>query len=111
MRNAYVPTFLLAALTASAAASGAETHLSFVKGHTTVAEAEQSLGAPMDTTMAPDGALTLVYPAARLAERAPGALGQPPRAHTVALRFATDFTYQDAVQHPARPAHTGLAAR
>ena len=109
MRKPYVP-ILLAALTASAA-SGAESHMSFVKGHTTVAEAEQSLGAPADTTMAPDGALTLVYPAARLAERAPGALGQPARAHTVALRFATDFTYQDAIQHPARPSQTGLAAR
>jgi hypothetical protein len=108
MRSLYLAMFLLVAggvtATSSAAAGG------FVKGVTTVAQAEQGLGAPMDTTMNPDGALNLVYPAARFAERMPAAvLGvSAHKGQTVVLRFGTDFTYLHAT---TKSANLGLAAR
>jgi len=108
MRTLYVATFLVVAggvIATSSAAAG-----EFVKGVTTVAQAEQGLGAPVDTTMNPDGALTLVYPAARFAERMPAAVPGvvAAKGQTVVLRFASDFTYLHAV---VKPTNLGLAAR
>ncbi len=112
MRIPYLPTLVASALCLAnalclaGAANADTTHPMFVRGHTTVTETQQVFGAPMDTSMAPDGALTLVYPADRLAGRVPLAAGTS----TVSLSFATDFTYQAAVMHrPQKP--TGLAAR
>jgi hypothetical protein len=62
----------------------------FVIGRTTVAEVEQTLGAPLDTTMRPDGALTLVYDTARLAQGQAQA-ARPEPGQTISLRFGTDF--------------------
>jgi hypothetical protein len=115
MRIVYTVAFLLAAGPAFAAMPAPDKP-GFVKGHTTVAEAQQSLGAPMDTVMGPNGALTLIYPADRFAERA--SAGAPHLAafvshanlkpHAVALQFARDFTYQGAsTETPG----TGLASR
>jgi hypothetical protein len=71
----------------SGAAAAATTSGKFVGGSTTVAEVEQVFGAPMDTSMQPDGALTLVYPASRVSTAAnPGAEGQ-----TIYLHFGSDF--------------------
>jgi hypothetical protein len=108
MRILYLATFLLVAGNASATGSAAAG--GFVKGVTTVAQAEQGLGAPMDTTMNPDGALNLVYPAARFAERMPAAVPgvAAAKARTVVLRFGTDFTYLHAT---TKSANLGLAAR
>jgi hypothetical protein len=108
MRTLSLATFLLAAsgwLAASSAAAGG-----FVPGVTTVAQAEQSLGAPMDTTMNPDGALSLFYPASRFAERMPAAVPgiANGKGQTVVLRFAADFTYLHAT---IKSANMGLAAR
>jgi len=108
MRTLYLATVLLVAdglFATSSAASGG-----FVAGVTTVAQAEQGLGAPIDTTMNPDGALSLVYPAARVAERMPAAVPGVANAkwQTVVLRFATDFTYLHATM---KSANLGLAAR
>jgi hypothetical protein len=108
MRTLYVATFLVMAggVIATSSAAAAD----FVKGVTTVAQAEQGLGAPMDTTMNPDGALSLVYPAARFVERMPAAVPgvAGAKGQTVVLRFATDFTYLHATM---RSANLGLAAR
>jgi hypothetical protein len=104
MRIPYVPTLIAGALCLASAANAATTQPVFVRGHTTVAEAQQLFGAPMDTTMAPDGALTLVYPADRLAVHVP----LPAGIANVSLRFATDFTYQGSVMHRTR---TRLAVR
>jgi hypothetical protein len=77
--------FLAAATTASLAATPEPGNL--VPGKTTVAQAMQSFGAPADTKMSDDGALTLFYPGERL--------GTANR-HLVALHFGTDFIYRDA---------------
>ena len=108
MRTLYVATFLVVAASVIATSSAAAAD--FVKGVTTVAQAEQGLGAPMDTTMNPDGALSLVYPATRFAERMPAAVPgvAAAKGQTVVLRFATDFTYLHATM---KSANLGLAAR
>ncbi len=113
MRTLYLATLLLVAGGASAATMGSAAAGGFVKGVTTVAQAEQNLGAPADTTMNPDGALTLIYPSARFAERMPAALPgvSSPKVRTVALQFSTDFTYQHASLKTAKTADTGLAER
>jgi hypothetical protein len=108
MRTLYLATFLVMAgglfATSSAATAG------FVAGVTTVAQAEQSLGAPMDTTMNPDGALSLIYPVSQVIERMPTVVPGVANAkgQRVVLRFATDFTYLHATM---KPANMGLAAR
>jgi len=108
MRTLYLAAFLVVAggVLATSSAAAAD----FVKGVTTVAQAEQGLGAPMDTTMNPDGALSLVYPATRFAERMPAAVPcvAAAKGQTVVLRFATDFTYLHATM---KSANLGLAAR
>jgi len=108
MRILYLATCFLVAgglfATSSAATAG------FVAGVTTVAQAEQNLGAPMNTTMNPNGALSLVYPASRFVERMPAAVPGVANAkgQTVVLRFATDFTFLHAT---TKSADVGLAAR
>jgi hypothetical protein len=82
-----------ALLTGSSAAVAATADTPpFVPGRTTVAQVEQGLGAPIDTSMQPDGALTLVYPAMRL----PGlAYGRNAAGRTVTLYFGPDFVLRD----------------
>lgn len=82
----------------AASSSGTVALNGFVRGHTTIAEAEQGLGAPAGTIVRADGALSLVYPVARFAERMPASLPGAGRAgqQSVTLRFAHDFTYQQA---------------
>ena len=83
-----VAMVLLLAGTAVAATKGHDAFGNLVKGKTTVADVEQTLGAPMDTAMAEDGALTLTYPATRVSSRLP-------ENGRVAMRFAaTAFTLQ-----------------
>ncbi len=106
MRTVYVMSFLLMAAAAPACAG---TSGGFVKGTTTLAEVEQGLGAPMGTAVKPNGALILIYPAARLAERMPAALPATTASQTVALQFGRDFTYENAKITEA--AETGIAAR
>jgi hypothetical protein len=64
-----------------------ETFPKFIDGSTTVAEVEQDLGAPFDTSMQPDGALTLVYPATRV----PHVSGRAADGPTIYLHFGADF--------------------
>lgn len=78
-------TILTLVFGGAAAASGSPGNL--VDGSTTVAQVEQDLGAPMDTSMQPDGALTLAYPASRV----PRFAGQATAGRTVYLHFGTDF--------------------
>jgi len=97
MRFAYAVPALIAAFALTGRFSTAHAAEPFVRGHTTVAMAEQVLGAPADTEMAGDGALTLIYPVDRFAERLPGALPMAAaHARPVSLRFSTDFTYRRA---------------
>ncbi len=71
-----------------------------VRGKTTVADVEQGLGAPLDTVMQPDGALTLTYAygrcAHRLASSFPQVRGSDANSRIVALRFGADFKYRGA---------------
>jgi hypothetical protein len=106
MRIPYVPILMVGALCLASAASAGTTQPMFIRGHTTVTETQQIFGAPMDTSMAPDGALTLLYPASRLASRVPLAAGTT----TVSLCFATDFKYQTTILHRAQKP-SALAAR
>ncbi len=97
-----VTMFLMLAATASAATSGRDAFSGLVKGKTTVADVEQTLGAPMDTAMADDGTLTLTYPATRVSAHLP-------RNGRVALRFnATGFTLQAST---VLVAYEGVAAK
>ena len=83
-----VGAFFLAAVTAAAASQAASHNPGgLVSGKSTVAETMQSFGAPSDTTMNPDGALTLYYQGARLGDA---------NARIVALHFGADFVYRDA---------------
>ena len=69
-------------------------HEGLIKGQTTVADVEQSLGAPADTLMRPNGALTLIYAYERCSKVMPAAFPAPAGARTVALRFGADFRYR-----------------
>jgi len=83
-----VTMLLLLTGAASAANTGRDAFSTLVKGKTTVADVEQTLGAPLDTATADDGALTLTYPAQRMSARLP-------RNGQVALSFAPiSFTLQ-----------------
>jgi hypothetical protein len=88
MRIGHLALFLTAAGACAAAWAASPSH--FVKGRTTVAEVEQGLGAPTDTTMQADGGLTLFYPSDRL-------VGRAGTARTVALQFGPDFVYRNIV--------------
>jgi hypothetical protein len=94
MRNLVLATLLAFAAFSSNANAASDMFGGFVKGTTTVADVEQKLGAPLNTTMQADGALTLVYPVSRLADGTakPDAAGV-----TVALHFGTDFVLRDAI--------------
>lgn len=80
--------FLLAAIIAPASLEAA-THnpAHMVAGKTTVAETMQQYGAPTNTVMNPDGALTLFYPGSRLGQSG---------TRVLALHFGTDFIFRDA---------------
>jgi hypothetical protein len=104
---------------ANAAADAAD---GLVRGRTTVADVERGLGAPMDTTMRPDGALTLVYTYGRCAGRLPAAFpsvhGSDANGRVVSLHFGTDFHYRGAsvvsltsAAAGELPAHTNLASK
>jgi hypothetical protein len=59
-----------------------------------VAEVEQGLGAPADTIMRDDGALTLLYTYARCSQLMPATFpASETSARTVSLRFGADFRY------------------
>ncbi len=78
-------TISVAILTlAFSGAAAAGSSAKFVNGSTTIVQVEQDFGAPMDTKMQPDGALTLTYPASRVSSVA----GE---AQTIYLHFGTDF--------------------
>ncbi len=97
-----VAMFLMLATAATAATGGHDAFSSLVKGKTTVADVEQTLGAPIDTAMAPDGALTLIYPAPRVSAHLP-------QNGRVAMRFnATGFTLQAST---VSVAYEGVAAK
>jgi hypothetical protein len=98
MLTRFALVFLAVSGSASAASLAAQDGL--VKGHTTVADVEQGLGAPLDTAMKPDGALTLTYTYGRCAHRLPSTFpsvrGSDANARTVALRFGPDFLFRGA---------------
>ncbi len=98
MLTRYAFAFLMVAGSACAASPVASEPL--VRGKTTVADVEQSLGAPADTAMRPDGALTLVYAYSRCAKRMPASFpavhGSDANARTVSLHFGPDFKYRSA---------------
>jgi hypothetical protein len=84
-----------AAFTMIAGIAFATPQSGLVKGKTTVADVEQTLGAPSDTSMRADGALTLVYSYARCAHAMPAAFpAASSGARFVALRFSPEFVYQ-----------------
>jgi hypothetical protein len=103
----------LAFLAVSGAAYGASLSPQdgLVKGKTTVADVEQGLGAPLDTAMKPDGALTLTYTYGRCAHRLPSsfplARGSDANSRTVALRFGSDFLYRGAAISSVTTASAG----
>jgi hypothetical protein len=93
---------------------------SFVKGQTTVGEAEAALGEPNGTATKPDGSTVLVYTYSRTSVRAAtfipyvGAFvgGADTKTQTAALRFGSDGTYQDASMTTGNVgAGLGLAAQ
>jgi hypothetical protein len=95
--------FLLAAVTATSLSLAASPEPGgLVAGKTTVAEAMQSFGAPADTKMSEDGALTLFYPGERV--------GRANR-RLVALHFGADFVYHDSRYARAVVTVTDLASR
>jgi hypothetical protein len=105
MRISYLATVVAVLALTTGAHAGHRTPGGFLKGSTTVAEVEQGLGAPMDTTMKSDGALTLIYQANRLSDASADA-------KTVALHFDTDFVLRDAtVTAVSSIADNGLASR
>jgi hypothetical protein len=92
----------------------------FVKGRTTVADAEAALGEPNGTTTAQDGSTTLVYTYARTSVRAStfipyvGAFvgGTDSKTQTTSLMFGADGTYQGATASTGNiGAGVGLAAQ
>jgi hypothetical protein len=105
MRAQVISVVLLVAGCASAGTKvDPNTVASFVKGQTTVAEAEQALGEPNGSATKPDGSTALVYSYARTSVRAStfipivGAFvgGADSKTQSVVLRFGPDGTYQDA---------------
>jgi hypothetical protein len=103
MFKIYFGTILALAGGPGSAMAGTASTAPFVQGSSTVAQVEQNLGAPFDTSMQPDGALTLVYPASRL----PGLkYGKNSTGQTVTLRFSADFILRDETV-----TRTGLLAR
>jgi hypothetical protein len=76
------------------AMAGSETFGGFVTGTTTVADVEQRLGAPVNTAVQPDGALTLVYPVSRVSK---GAEKSETQDLTIAMHFGTDFILRNVV--------------
>jgi len=101
MLTRYVLTFTMiagAALAGPALDGPATSHGGLVKGQTTVAEVEQELGAPVDTVMRADGALTLMYAYARCSQLKPAMFptlaSADMSARTVSLRFGSDFRYR-----------------
>ena len=93
MLTRYVVAFVLVAGAAAAASPEG-----LVRGKTTVADVERELGAPVDTSMHQDGALTLVYTYGRCAKRLPASFpatrGSDANSRTVSLRFGPDFVYR-----------------
>lgn len=101
---------LLAAACIALATAAAGPVDGFVIGKTTVADVEQGLGAPMDTVMQPDGALTLIYETARM----PGSrtATAETRDGTTSLRFGTDFVLRDTIVASADfTIHNGFALK
>ncbi len=105
MRNMVVLVcFSLAACASAGTKVDPETVASFVKGHTTMGEAEAALGEPNATATKADGSTVLVYTYTRTSVRAVtfvpivGAFagGADAKSQTVALRFAADGTYLSA---------------
>lgn len=92
--------FALVFLAVSGGAFAASPQDGLVKGKTSVADVEQGLGAPLDTAMKADGALTLTYTYGRCAHRLPASFpsvrGSDSNARQVALRFGPDFLYRGA---------------
>jgi len=97
-----------------------ETVAAFVKGRTTVAEAEAALGEPTATTTKPDGSAVVVYSYSRTSVRASTFIpivggfvgGADSKTQSVALRFGTDGTYQDATTSTGNVGvGTGLASQ
>ncbi len=97
-----------------------DTVASFVKGQTTVAEAEAALGEPNGSATKPDGSTMLVYSYSRSSVRAStfipivGAFvgGADTKTQSVALRFGADGTYQDATTTTGNlGVGTGLASQ
>ena len=77
-----------------------------VKGKTTPADAEDAFGAPIALSVARDGGITLVYPAAVLAA------GTKDRAGRVGLHFTPDLTYDGYTKSASRrPVAIAIAAR
>jgi hypothetical protein len=99
------------AVSGSAYAASLSPQDGLVKGKTTVADVEQGLGAPLDTAMRPDGALTLTYTYGRCAHRLPASFpsvrGSDANSRTVALRFGSDFLYRGAAISNATSASAG----
>jgi hypothetical protein len=96
-----------------------DTVASFVKGRTTVAEAEDALGQPNAMSTAPDGTTVLVYSYAHSSVRAATFIpvvgmfagGTDTKSQSVVLRFGTDGTYRDASSSAGQVGvTTGLAA-
>jgi hypothetical protein len=76
------------------AIAGSQTFGGFVTGSTTVADVEQRLGAPVNTTVQADGALTLVYPVSRVSN---GTETSDAQGLTIAMHFGTDFILRNVI--------------
>jgi hypothetical protein len=105
MRNVTILVCLAAGACASAGTKvDPETVASFVRGRTTVAEAEAALGEPNGMEQKADGSTALSYVYTRTSVRAVtfvpivGAFagGADAKTQKVVLRFGTDGTYQGA---------------
>jgi len=92
----------------------------FIKGRTTVADAEAALGEPNGTSTAQDGSTTLIYTYARTSVRAStfipyvGAFvgGADSKTQSTILSFGADGTYQGATATTGNVgAGLGLAAQ
>jgi hypothetical protein len=109
MSKLYFGTVAAVLVGAGSAMAETASKAPFVQGSSTVAEVEENLGAPFDTSMQPDGALTLVYPASRV----PGLkYGKSAAGRTVTLHFGADFILRDAtVTRAGLLARDGFASR